>query len=186
MNPFKVGDRVRLKTGWTEMKVFKVIGDEIEARYLNYMDVEKHPRDYTDYTYWDGNTDLKGKSWNERKQQAMEITMSLYQVKGTQEYGTYLTTNSTGQMVLEMKGAGGAVKAFNKDELEEVVPYTIKVQGVTDTSYFANYEIAEGKVAKGDIIISESGNMYMVKELNTRSKSSKGEFKGRKLTTQEI
>lgn len=185
MSKFKIGDRVRLNNGWTEMKVFTVRGYFIEARYLNNQHIENSLRHEDHFVYWDENTSNKPNQ-NEHKYEPKENTIMLYQVKDTEDYGTFLTTNSVGQMILEMKGTNGGVKAFDKDLLTEVTPYTFMVKGLADMSYNAHYTGAEGKFKKGDILISETGNMYCVEKLDTKSKTSKGDFKGRRLVTEEI
>jgi hypothetical protein len=52
----------------------------------------------------------------------------LYQTKEEKpRFGTLLTTNSKGQFVLEMKGKDGEVEPFDKDMIEEVMPYTVQL-----------------------------------------------------------
>lgn len=113
----------------------------------------------------------------------------LYQVKGTEDqFGTLLATNSEGQLVLEMRGAGGEVRAFNREDVKEVLPYSYGVRfgGVGKTYQYIG---TEGEVEVGDILIPESGglnNLATVVSVNTRSRNATKRFAGRKLLTQAL
>ena len=102
--------------------------------------------------------------------------MALYQTKETPpRFGTMLTKNSKGQIVLEMKGKDGNVEAFAPDAIEEVMPYTVEIarfQGGTDSSDKRTYECKFGDVKVGDVLVQLSnGSMYEVTALDTKSRS---------------
>lgn len=118
-----------------------------------------------------------------------DMNGQLYQVKGTEDqFGTLLATNSEGQLVLEMRGAGGEVRAFNREDVKEVLPYSYGVRfgGVGKTYQYIG---TEGEVEVGDILIPENGglnNLATVVSVNTRSRNATKRFAGRKLLAQPL
>lgn len=119
-----------------------------------------------------------------------EMTATLYQVVGKEEYGTQLAVNSEGKIVLEMKKSGqyanGDLATFDKSELKEVLPYTVAVR-FKDGSQDYHYLATEGSVEKGDILLIDGSNSFAtVKAINTESKLANKQLKGRKLQTTEI
>lgn len=114
----------------------------------------------------------------------------LYQTKEeTPRFGTMLTKNSAGQFVLEMKGEGGKVEAFNEDAIEIVMPYTIALEllaygmkhSVTSGTNIPStiHTLAEpGKVQKDDILIDlNTGGLWRVSAVDTKFRQPK-EMKG--------
>ena len=102
--------------------------------------------------------------------------MTLYQVKGTEIYGTKLATNSSGQFVLEMKGSG-EVKAYPKEQLEEVLPFTVAVQFLHGTNNQKYHYLYDGpvKLRVGDLLFIESttGSCFAkVTDVDTKSKKA--------------
>lgn len=89
----------------------------------------------------------------------------LYQTEDNR-FGTFLTKNSEGHLVLEMKGESGKVEAFPVDKLTEVVPYTVRIGG-------KHYEVSKGFLKKGDVIIdSQNAAIHVVEAIDTRASSS--------------
>jgi hypothetical protein len=111
---------------------------------------------------------------------------SFTKADGTVGYGSYLATNSSNQFVIEEKGTG-AILTFDKDQLEEVLPYTYAVK-------FGNNEVhyvgKPGCVKKGDIVLSNSGDSNFavgrVVAVDTKSKGAEAKFAGVKLITAPI
>lgn len=101
-------------------------------------------------------------------------------------YGTFITTNSVGQLVLEMKGEGGRVEAFDEDKIRKVVPYTFEASCATANHRRAHYVGNPGDVKVGDVLVSESGNIYYVRAINTGSESPRKVFRGSKLTAKPV
>lgn len=100
--------------------------------------------------------------------------MTLYQVKGTEIYGTKLATNSSGQFVLEMKGSG-EVKAYPKEYLEEVLPFTVAVQFLDGTNNQKYHYLYDGpvKLRVGDLLFIESTTGFAkVTDVDTKSKKA--------------
>jgi hypothetical protein len=98
----------------------------------------------------------------------------LYQVKDQELYGVHIATNSEGKIVLEMKGTN-EVKAYSKDQLEEVMPYTVGVKfSVGGQNY--HFETDKGSVSVGDLIVrmdgSYEGSFGEVVSVDTKSKQA--------------
>lgn len=198
---FRVGDIVRLKGGWTAKEVIAVVhsddlkcggyrieydkrsraGHYLVTRYLHYADAQFDDdavvRCAEDFIYWDGDDLSPEQENNRRHQQKDDETMTkLYQIIGAENrFGTFLATNSEGKIVLEMKGEGGAVASFTKDEIEEVKPYTYRCRVVGAQRAgrgpdYVNLEGEKGAVKKGDLIIRPSGTIYLVDTVNSRAK----------------
>lgn len=107
----------------------------------------------------------------------VEVDMShkaLYQTKEEPpRFGTFLTKNSTGKIVLEMKGKDGEVEAFDKAEVEEVMPYTVKMKRMAGNggNDVRHYECTEGDVKQDQILLQISnGQMWRVLELDTKQR----------------
>lgn len=119
-------------------------------------------------------------------EQGEDTMTKLYQTKEkTSRFGTLLATNSRGQYVLEMKGTT-EVLAFDKELIEEVHPYTVRVRfaGSPQSQEFVSFE---GYVEKGDAIVVESegsaGTLAVVVEVDTKSPKATIELRGRKLVS---
>jgi hypothetical protein len=105
---------------------------------------------------------------------------------GTTVFGTHIGTNSSNQYIIEIKGGGGIVIKDQKD-LEEVLPYTFSV---TIAGKELHYIGEPGKLTKGDILIhTPSAGRYevvVVGAVDTKNKTARSKFKGRKLVTESI
>jgi len=105
---------------------------------------------------------------------------------GTTVFGTHIGTNSSNQYIIEIKGGGGIVIKDQKD-LEEVLPYTFSVSiGGKEIHYIGE----PGKLTKGDILIHTPSagqyNVVVVGAVDTKNKTARSKFKGRKLITETI
>ena len=144
--------------------------------------------------YFSGNTDrLKPQfMWATRKEELetkeenmTNTTTKLYQIIGTETYGTHIATNSKGAYVLEMKGTGDVVTK-DKTELEEVVPYTISLKSLMggngkEYAYFSK----EGDVHVGDLV-NVGSVMAMITAVNTRSTKATKDLEGTVVVTKKI
>ena len=79
----------------------------------------------------------------------------LYQVKGKDTYGYIVGKRRDGKMLFEPKG-DGEIYAVSKDQLEEVVPYTVHIK--SDGGYGGHVECDEGKYAVDDVVIVKTSN----------------------------
>ena len=112
----------------------------------------------------------------------------LYSFKsnGKEVFGHHIATNSQGLWVMEIKGTG-EIFATSKDSVEEVIPYTVGVKFLPDTSKVYHYTSAEGKVSVGDLVLPKGGNtIAVVVEVNTKSSRATKELTGKKLLTESL
>ena len=118
----KVGDRVRLANGKKELEVVHIVRNYVTAAYLKN---GKLPG----WDYERSTKTLPQQSFVLFNEKENEMTNKLFQTKEEKpRYGTFLAKNSKGETVLDMKGTG-VPEAFGKNEIEEVLPYTIKDEG---------------------------------------------------------
>jgi hypothetical protein len=103
------------------------------------------------------------------KDQKKENTMTkLFKVLGEETYGIHIGTNTAGELVLEIRGdANNAIKAYKKEALEEVKPYTVKLVPFAGTGNPRHATIEKGKVEKGDVLVWNQ-TFWSVVELDTK------------------
>ena len=125
----------------------------------------------------------------EPEEETIMETKTLYSFtddNGTTVFGTHIGTNSSNQYIIEIKGGGGIVIKDQKD-LEEVLPYTFSVNiGGKEIHYIGE----PGKLTKGDILIHTPSagqfTVVVVGAVDTKNKTARSKFKGRKLVTESI
>jgi hypothetical protein len=186
-NKFSVGDYVRLCHGEARLVVLAVKDGYIKAEYTSRKN-----------TSWGGNVKWRSESdfvlynstTKEISKGTTEMKNKLYQTKeATARFGTLLATNSQGKLVLEMKGTG-EVLAFDRDEIEVVMPYTFGVKFPNNHTEY-HYLGKEGEVEVGDMVMLDNSptgkfEIARVTSVNTRSEAATVVFKGSKLLTQRI
>lgn len=172
---FKIGDIVRLKTGTAPIRIEAVTksfftgeyvssGTRIVARSTN--DIVLH-EDYN-------NIETDGETKMADTKTLYEIKLSLIEEP---VYGHYLATNSSGQWVMEQKGTG-KIHTVDKADVQEVLPYTIGVQFISDGgvgktySYFADKD----KYQVGQVFVM-GNSLVTVVDVDTKSKSATKDFK---------
>lgn len=114
-------------------------------------------------------------------QGAEEMTPSLFKVKKEDLYGTQIAKDSQGRIVLELKGGAG-VRAFAEKDLEEVKPYTVAVEFVTNPGRVYHYTAEQGQVSKGDLVFVDVGGtrgLAYVDQINTKSDRATKALAGR-------
>ncbi len=96
-------------------------------------------------------------------------TMSkLFKVIGEEVYGIHIGTNTAGELVLEIRGdANNAIKAFKKDALEEVKPYTVKLVPLAGTGNPRHATVEKDKLKQNDVIMY-AATIWTVAELDTK------------------
>lgn len=181
---FEIGDHVRLVRGWTLMTV---IGFSRQGEVIAQYGPDPHPEDlkypeqalntYTrfpnGFVHWDG------KPLKENKVKTYQIN------DGSGRTGKFLNRTSNGAaFVLEFRD--GTVEAFDPRELTEIVPVTFLAKAV-GSSYAAHYLVPEGVTLKlNDMLLSSTGNVYVVSGLNTGSRNPKGIFSGVRIVTASL
>lgn len=106
----------------------------------------------------------------------------LYQtLEDEPRFGTYMATNSKGQIILEMKGSDGNPEAFDPKDIEEVLPWTFRVS----TGGLA-FRAPKDAVKIGDILVQQNQNTFLtVSAVNTKQVGAPT-FKGSKLTSTPV
>lgn len=105
----------------------------------------------------------------------------LYQIGddfGGVKYGHKLATNSAGKWVMEIKGTGEVITC-DKDNIEEVMPYTVSVQFQTGKTVY-HYLAEKGSVELNAFYIFDSLHgraVVQVVKLDTKSPNATAEFK---------
>jgi len=187
---FKTGDKVRLKTGKSPIIVLEVDYFTCDCPQNNPPRIKKWKRPrkgwYIRFMYasamsYHYNNQSEYRTWREADDfvffDPQEAPMpTLYQTTDQKpRYGTFLTKDSQGRFVLEMKGGGG-VEAFDPKDIEEVLPHTVELtrfEGGDHVGEKRHYQMAEGKVKMGDVLLHLSnGNLWEVTGLNTKSKTN--------------
>jgi uncharacterized protein YodC (DUF2158 family) len=198
---FKTGDEVRLRTGKSKIIVVEVDYYDGNSRLRNYhkkgWGSENYKERYLAKAGWfirfsyqsslhydNSSLDRTYRKWREiedfvfyHPQTEKELPMTkptLYQTNETPvRYGTLLTKNSVGQMVLEMKGEGGKCERFDEADIEVVTPFTVELtQMNTEPQIKSNscHVIAvEGQVTKDDVLFEIStGRIWRVTVVDSK------------------
>lgn len=190
---FKRDDIVVLRTGYAPQIVLDVRRAangwgtyELRTAYYRWFngseELQYKWRRQEDFVPYQGNPDEQEYP-NHPKYQKETPVNKLYQtLEETPRFGTYLATNSTGQIVLELKGTN-QVEAFDKDKIEEVKPYTIAC--LNHEGRQLNFTTTKDRVKEGDLVIGEFG-LVRVAKINTGFEGNAPELVGRKVMTEEL
>lgn len=180
---FSPGDIVHLKTGTAPIRVKAVYQEGrkwvLDGEYVH-SDNTVMCRSQTNFVFHDDQP--------ENEEEELPMTTTLYQT--TEEkprFGTMLATNSAGKVVLEMKGTGD-VEAFDPEQIEEVLPYTVSVKPVDEgrNAKTSHYATTKDAVVKGDLLITSEGFFVEVVEVNTKRRNHGGDLTGRKIASVAI
>lgn len=126
-----------------------------------------YTRPHYGFVQWDGKP-VKGPTMSKR-----------YQLIGSSMIGKFMQLTTQGLVALEFDD--GTVGAFEPHQLVEVVPKTFAVKAVDGNNYKTQYILPEGvEIKKGDLLLSNSGNLYTVTEIDTRSQSARA-FEGQRV-----
>lgn len=79
------------------------------------------------YTRWEELTNMNYEQLQETFEMAKKNDLYEVTLDGKVEYGEYLTKDSKGQMVFELKGSGKVV-SVPEDACEKVMPYTVSIK----------------------------------------------------------
>lgn len=172
--PFMIGDRVRLARGWTVMCVIHIDDKgNVRAKYANkhYNPVTKedfddpeyaescYTRHFSGFVPWDGNP--KEGYIQMPKLNYKTPDGSLVSIRGN---------NKDGAKICEFED--GSVGVFQINELVELIPYTITVKNHYGSTYDVQVDEDSGFVC-GDVLVSDTGEMYAVTRLDSKSKRTK-------------
>jgi hypothetical protein len=119
--------------------------------------------------------------WNVTKKENTMTEKKLYQINipvSTVKYGHKLAVNSAGKWVMEIKGTGEVITC-DKDNVEEVMPYTVSVQFQTGKQIY-NYLAEKGSVELNTFYIFDAPlgrAIAQVVKLDTKSPAASVEFK---------
>lgn len=181
-----VGDFVRLRNGWTKMVIIDINNFGVAiAKYTHRSEPTasdfKHPmsvpgtkrRRLSEFVLW---------------KEKENIMKKRYRVKGITafkgEVAQEIGMTSKGDIVVEFSGLSG-FGCFHPSELEEVIPYTFSVKSLVG-NHRCHYEFERPCFSTGDVIQSNSGNIYVVTGVDTRSGRPKKVFEGYKLKKEKI
>lgn len=121
------------------------------------------------------------------KKESTTMTQKLYQTKDG-KFGTFLAKDSSGRIVLEMKGSGEAA-AYAATDIEEVRPYTVLVSMAADMALDGksrrHYEAVRGSVEVGDLVLTPQGKLLQVHSVDTKAEPE-GRLEGRRLVTEAL
>lgn len=171
-------DGIYYKPGGT--KPFSVVDIDYDSRevLISYLDnPSKHYK-----VRLDGWAIHKASLIKEQEENKMN-NQTLYQIKGTDTYCTYLATRSDGKLVVELKGTA-EIQTVDKEQLEEVVPFTFAVQfGGTGVAY--HFLGDSGSVNLGDLVVRTDGSYFgsfgIVTGVDTKSRQATKRFTGKLL-----
>lgn len=188
---FKIGDLVRLKTGKSPKRVLSI---KKEYAHFGYMlkTVYLGPEAY--FSKFGNSLNGVTQKWRraedfvryeqETPEQETEM-VNLYQLKSDpNRFGIALLNgagkpirNSNSQVILEMKGEGGKVEAFNVEDIELVTPFTIKLHrltiGGTTTDSQKDVIGEPGQVQKNDVLLElDCGVLWRVTAIDTKCRSA--------------
>lgn len=99
------------------------------------------------------------------------------------KFGTKCGENSEGKWIIELKGAGGEVKAYNKDDLTEIVPYTVELMRLMNDPQLhpekRHYRSKKDDVKAGDVLMQVSTSaLWRVVSVDTKCRTAQTSKKG--------
>ena len=172
MTKFKEGDLVTVGNG---TKVAKILNTNSSQTYLRFIESGALS------TRWTCDLNL----YTDSDSSSSVNTMKLFSFvdNGKTIFANQIGKTSDGLLVLEARGQAG-VFTRHEDEVEEVIPYTVKIKYTKGNE--CHYEVPEGKLQKGDILINDKGDFATVLDVNTKSRNPMKFGKFRRVLTEEI
>lgn len=185
MIKFKVGDRVKLKTGTSMIHVTRVSSGRPCYLYYHYPSSEDHergPRRADDFEHYS----IRERQLETQEETTMRVTQpKLYRVTkvtaGAEEFGEFLATTGD-EIILKMIGSGKA-QVFKPGNIEVVQPFTVDIQLMCDSkSHVIHRQCSRGELAVDDLVVfKDQGNMGYVMAVDTKNETQK-KFDGWVLT----
>lgn len=154
MEEIEVGDLVRLKREVTPITVTHVTKSTWSGEYSsgNYSQYDRPKRDAL----------LVKKANNPMEDQMTK----LFKTKDG-DYGTQLTKDSAGNIVLELKGGKG-VREYPLSDLEEVMPYTVEIK--QGSSHKTHFEVTKGSLKVDDVVLVDLQFPGVVTRIDTKKR----------------
>lgn len=153
---FKVGDIVRLTTGYAPLEVIAVskFGPIISARYVsgNYPTVGRHADRFVHFT--------SSKEPDPMSTPKLYVTLAPLPI----QYGSPLAKNSQGLIVFEVK-ATQELLTIRPDQFEEVRPHTVTTVG--DKAF----ETPPGLLSVGDVIMIPGHGMHTIATVDSKAQN---------------
>lgn len=192
---FKLGDVVRLSRGWTPMIVIALHKNgTLTAKYANncwdrvkrsdynckanrsYSVTNSYTRAHSGFVPWTGAPISKENF----------IMPTRYKSKNQPHIaGEFLNNTRNGDVVIETDHNG--IIILKADEAVLDIPTTFKVQSCNNRNYTAHYILPKGVTfTGGELLISDSGNIYVVTKLDTEAVNNKGVFCGKQIQTMDL
>lgn len=123
-------------------------------------------------------TNLKPRYYKAEEKET-EMTKKLYEfeINFKTHYGHKLAVNSEGKWVMEVKGQSAPV-AVDKEDVQEVIPYSIGIRFTGGNTQVYHYTADKGKFEKGLYLFNSPSGLSLceVVELDTKSKMATKEF----------
>lgn len=170
-NKFKVGDIVISKKGTKPAVVTSVYcSGLVGVKYI-------HNDRYTEFNTY------KIKLYTEEDSMTAQTLYSFTTTEGIVSYGYHIGTNTQNKWLIEEKPTG-TIHVLDKDQLEEVVPYTFSVIANNTVTHYVGQP---DTVKVGDVFIVDTGNnpaLGIVNAVNTKNKSTTKKFKGARVLTE--
>jgi hypothetical protein len=136
----------------------------LEWRGLTYKTSSSYGRTF----YSDYDLDKYNYDGNVNEAQGNTTMSKLFKVINEEVYGIHIGTNTAGELVLEIRGdANNSIKAFKKELLEEVKPYTVKLVCVSVSGTNRHVTAEKGKLNKLDVVLWNQ-LLWTVVELDTK------------------
>lgn len=200
--PFKTGDRVRLKTGKSPIQVMEVdyfhcsSKDTMPPRlkrwarprkgwYIRFAYVSSlrcHDHNGESYGSYDSRTWREADDFvfldpqPEKEEPMTATTPILYETKQG-KFGTKCGENSEGKWILEIKGSNGEVAAFDKEELTEVIPYSVELTRMGDYNQGEKRESRHYRAKKGELKVDDilmqvtTGKLWRVSKVDSKCRT---------------
>jgi hypothetical protein len=176
LSDLKVGDVLIPKRSKVPKKVVRITlkNDQVYSVHLDPMNYWKGVTYKASSSYsrtLHSNGELNGDyhyDGNTNEQEGNNTMSKLFKVIGEEVYGIHIGTNTAGELVLEIRGdTNNAIKAFKKDTLEEVKPYTVKLVAMGSNENPRHVTVEKGKLSKQDVIVWQQ-RIWVVAELDTK------------------
>jgi hypothetical protein len=175
LKTLKEGDVLKHRRNKVPLEVYKIHlrndrADTASCRPLERWDGQDYnTKGLHDSTLYDGDKySLSNYTVIGNTKEGKKTMSKLFKVIGEEVYGIHIGTNTAGELVLEIRGdANNAIKAFKKDALEEVKPYTVKLVPLAGAGNPRHAAVEKDKLKQNDVIMY-AATIWTVVELDTK------------------